>query len=69
MWETPIVRQLPPGEHIVQMSRKGDLVFEKQFSIDAGEEIVLTAWDCSKEGPHSERRDCDRSDFHEDQLD
>ncbi|HKI16403.1 MAG TPA: hypothetical protein VKA15_00905 [Isosphaeraceae bacterium] len=45
LWETPIVRKLQPGSHTVRMSRDGRVVFEQEFSIDAGEELVLTAWD------------------------
>jgi hypothetical protein len=54
LWESPIVRELEPGQHIVRMSRDGCLVFEQEFSIDAGEELILAAWDRSKEGPQSE---------------
>jgi hypothetical protein len=53
LWETPIVRNVQPGRHIVRMSLDGRLVFEQEFSIGAGEEIVLTAWDSADKGPDS----------------
>ncbi len=45
LWETPIVRELEPGSHIVRMSRDGLVVFEQEFSIAAGEELVMSAWE------------------------
>ena len=54
LWETPIVCELEPGRHIVRMSRDGRVVFEQEFSIDAGEEIVLSAWEgADKELPEA----------------
>jgi len=52
MWETPIVRELQPGRHVVRMSRDGRLVFEQEFSINPGEEIVLSVWESTDEEVH-----------------
>jgi hypothetical protein len=43
LWETPVVCVLQPGHHALRLSRDGQPVFEQQFSIDSGEELVLTA--------------------------
>jgi len=56
VWETPIVRQLSPGRHVVRMSRDGSVTFEQEFSINAGEEIVMSAWDSSDEGSEKDNR-------------
>jgi hypothetical protein len=45
--ETPIVRKLQPGSHMLRLSRNGGVVFEQEFSLNSGEELVLTAWDRS----------------------
>jgi hypothetical protein len=54
LWESPIVCELEPGRHVVKMARDGRGVFEQEFSIDPGEEIVVTAWDNSEARPRSE---------------
>jgi hypothetical protein len=43
MWETPVVRELQPGRHVLRMSRDERQVFEQVFSIAPGEELVLVA--------------------------
>jgi hypothetical protein len=43
--ETPVVCNLEPGRHVVTLSRDGRIVYEEKFSLDAGEELVLTAWE------------------------
>ena len=43
--DSPIVRELRPGRHVVRMARDGRNVFQQEISIASGEEIVLTAWD------------------------
>jgi hypothetical protein len=40
----PIVSQLRPGRHTLKMSRRGQILYKEEFSLRAGEEIVLTAW-------------------------
>jgi hypothetical protein len=48
-WDTPIVCHLRPGRHKVRMVRGGRVVYEEEFNIAAGQEIILTAWDASDE--------------------
>jgi hypothetical protein len=43
LWETPVVCNLELGRHVVTLSRDGRIVYEEKFSLDAGEELVLTA--------------------------
>jgi hypothetical protein len=45
LWDSPIVCQLRPGKHLLQMFRNGETVYEEEFIVRAGDEIVLTAWD------------------------
>ncbi len=49
--ETPIVCELAPGGHTLQMARGGRIVFEQAFRLDAGKEIVLSAWEEPAEPP------------------
>jgi hypothetical protein len=41
--ESPVVCELEPGRHSMRMLRDGAVVFEDEFSLDPGEEIVMTA--------------------------
>jgi hypothetical protein len=45
MWERPIVCELPAGRHLLRMLRSGRVLFEQEFTLDAGQEVVLTAWE------------------------
>jgi len=54
--DSPIVRELRPGRHIVRMSRDDRSVFEEEFAIDPGEHLVLTAWDQTQVRSDSESR-------------
>jgi hypothetical protein len=45
LWDSPIVCELPPGQHTLEMSRDGETLFEEEFTVRAADEIVLTAWD------------------------
>jgi hypothetical protein len=49
LWETPLVCELSPGPHRLRMIRKGKTVFEEGFSLGVGKELVLVAWDQTKE--------------------
>jgi hypothetical protein len=42
-WETPIVCELGPGKHTLQMTRNGKMLYEEEFSSNVGCEVVLTA--------------------------
>ncbi|HZW30868.1 MAG TPA: hypothetical protein VFF52_09195 [Isosphaeraceae bacterium] len=47
LWETPIVCDLSPGPHLLRMCRGGRVVFEQEFWLAPGQEVVLSDW----EGP------------------
>src|SRR5271163_1661622 len=40
MNESPIVCELTPGRHLVQMHRDGRVLYREEFSVDRGEEII-----------------------------
>ena len=42
--ETPIVCELTPGRHLVQMHRDGRVLYREEFTVDRDEEIILSAW-------------------------
>jgi hypothetical protein len=48
--ETPIVCDLRPGGHEVRMLRNGRVLYQEQFTLGAGEERILTAWDGYTDG-------------------
>jgi hypothetical protein len=50
LWETPIVCELRPGRHLLRMLRSGRVLFEEEFTLDPGQEVVLTAWEAFDEG-------------------
>ncbi|MGP0064296.1 MAG: hypothetical protein ACLQGP_11935 [Isosphaeraceae bacterium] len=43
--ETPIVCDLSPGRHTVQMHRDGRILYREEFEVDRGGEVILAAWD------------------------
>jgi hypothetical protein len=43
-WETPISCELPPGRHVLRMSRGSEVLHSEEFWVDPGQEVVLTAW-------------------------
>jgi hypothetical protein len=43
--QSPIVCELGPGHHTVRMSRRGKVLFEEAFTVVAGEETILAAWE------------------------
>lgn len=53
--ETPIVCELRPGRHVVQMIKDGRVLYREAFGVAAGEEVVLTAWDGYDDGRSPER--------------
>ncbi len=53
LWETPIVCELRPGRHMLRMFQSGRILFEQEFAMDPGQEVVLTAW----EAPDTNRDD------------
>ena len=49
LWDTPIVCSLRPGRHMLRMLQNGQVLFEEEFTLEPGEEVVLTAWEGYKE--------------------
>jgi hypothetical protein len=45
LWETPIVCELEPGSHTLRMLESGRVLFEQEFTLEPGQEVVLTAWE------------------------
>jgi hypothetical protein len=50
LWESPIVCDLRPGRHQVRMLRDGRVLYQEEFTLAAGEERILTAWDGYTDG-------------------
>jgi hypothetical protein len=42
---TPLVCELAPGRHMLRMCQTGRVVYEEEFTLAWGEEIVLVPWD------------------------
>jgi hypothetical protein len=57
LWQTPIVCELHPGPHIARMVRDGRVVYQEEFAIAAGEDLILTAWDGYTDGRSPEQGD------------
>ncbi len=51
--ETPIVCSLPPGLHVLQMSRAGTVLYEESFALEPGQEVVLCAYE-RQPAPHAD---------------
>jgi hypothetical protein len=47
---SPIVCDLSAGRHTVLMLQQGRVLYEEQFTVKPGEELILTAWDGYKDG-------------------
>jgi hypothetical protein len=45
---TPITCELRPGRHTIQMFRAGVELYQEDFNVVPGEDIVLTAWDVKR---------------------
>jgi hypothetical protein len=45
LWDTPIVCELRPGRHMLIMTQKGRVLSEQEFTLEPGQEVVLTAWE------------------------
>ena len=56
--ERPIVCQIQPGRHVMRVLRQGNLIQEVEFSLQPGQQGVLTAWD--PERANAENRDQER---------
>jgi hypothetical protein len=47
---SPVVCEVPPGKHVLRMTRHGLTLFQQKFSLKSEGEIVLVAWE-SPEDP------------------
>jgi hypothetical protein len=47
--DSPIVCELSPGRHVLRMFQSGHVLYEEEFTLDLGQEVVLTAWDKASE--------------------
>jgi hypothetical protein len=54
LWDSPIVCELPPGRHLLRMLRNECIIFEQEFTLSSGQEVVLTAWEGFKENAAEE---------------
>ena len=45
--DSPITCELGPGKHVLRMERNGKTLFTEEFTLRSGDEVVLTAWECS----------------------
>jgi hypothetical protein len=41
--DSPLVYQLKPGRHRLEVRRQGRLVYDENFEIDAGDDLILAA--------------------------
>jgi len=57
LWDSPIVCDLRPGRHTVRMFRSGRVVHEEEFTIAAGQELILAAGDGYDDGRCPEQAD------------
>jgi hypothetical protein len=48
--DSPIVCDLRPGRHTLAMFRTGRLVYQAEFTVAPGQEVMTTAWDTSDDG-------------------
>jgi hypothetical protein len=51
--QIPIVCELAAGRHLLRMCETGRVVYEEEFTLAGGEEIVLVAWERPNEAPAS----------------
>jgi hypothetical protein len=51
LWQSPIVCELAPGRHMLRMYQTGRVVYEEEFTLENGQQVVLTAGERPKEAP------------------
>jgi hypothetical protein len=49
--DAPIVTDMRPGHHTLRMMRAGKTLFEQEFDVVPGKDVVLSAWDQTKPKP------------------
>lgn len=60
--QTPVVCELGPGRHKARMLRDGQVLYEEEFTIVAGQDVVLSAWDGYDDGRSPQRGELDTVD-------
>jgi hypothetical protein len=48
--KTPIVFDLRPGRHSARLVKDGRVVYQEEFLLRGGEEVILMAWDGYDDG-------------------
>jgi hypothetical protein len=48
--DSPVVCELRPGPHTAQMVRDGQVLYREEFSVKAGEDVMLAAYDRYDDG-------------------
>jgi hypothetical protein len=43
--QTPIVCELRPGRHTARLSRDGEVFYQEEFLVAAGQESIVSTWD------------------------
>jgi hypothetical protein len=51
IYDSPVEFELRAGRHKLQMMRNSQVVYEQYFSLDAGEQTVLVAWERDVQQP------------------
>ena len=51
IYDSPVEFELRAGRHKLQMMRNSRVVYEEYFSLDAGEQTVLVAWERDVQQP------------------
>jgi hypothetical protein len=47
---TPVVFELRPGRHSARLIKDGRVVYQEEFLLRAGEEVILMAWEGHEDG-------------------
>src|SRR5271166_2706242 len=55
LYQTPVVCELGPGCHVARMLRDGLVLYEEEFTITAGQDVILSAWDGYDDGRSPQR--------------
>ena len=50
LWEVPLICELRPGRHVLRMKRGERVVYQEDFCIEPGKEVILSAWEAPSDG-------------------
>ncbi len=53
--QTPVICELRPGRHTARLIQDDRAIYLEEFSVSAGEEVILSAWDRYVDGRSPER--------------